>query len=82
MPTYDNPRNGVVHWVETARPTITACHCLRVVPESKNYDPVGEPADVTCCHCCETEAWLDASQKEFEAAGGLMGDVDIERRTR
>lgn len=65
MPTYDNPRNGVVHWVEP-RAAMTACNFLRVVRKSKHFDLVGSHVDVGCCHCRETATWLDAAQKEFD----------------
>lgn len=78
MATYDNPRHKppVVHWIGERTPTRTrtACHFLDSCKASwnwKNFDPVGSPADVTCCHCRETAAWLDASQEAFDAGGGL-----------
>lgn len=64
MPTYDNPTTGVVHWMSPRRLwNGTACHFLaESIPSWNwaNYDPVGVPADVTCCKCRETAAWLGA----------------------
>jgi hypothetical protein len=84
MATYDNPRTGVVHWtVNRTKPCLglacvrfvaTACGFLNDLLPSwnqRNFDPVGEPVDVTCCHCRERAAFLEASQKAFDAAGGL-----------
>ena len=74
MATYDNPRTEVVHWISGphARTNArTACHFLDSGKASwnpLNYDPLGMPGDVTCCHCRETAAWLATSQKAFDAA--------------
>ena len=82
MATYDNPRTEVVHWVEEIGgffsaasvkagmpwPKMTACHFLRVLPKSKDFDPLGESKDVTCSKCAETADFLEASQKAFDAA--------------
>ncbi len=75
MPTYDNPNTAVVHWVTKRREAClglaclyfraTACNFIRDYYHSwnqKNFDPVGAPADVTCCKCRETAAFLDAVQ--------------------
>lgn len=76
MATYENPRTGVVHWVpgpegwwDTPLST-TACHSLTQLSPSwtsDNFDPIGVPADVTCCKCRETAAFLDALQEAAEA---------------
>ncbi len=72
MPTYDNPATGVVHWIPTGKVSWvrTACHFLdrgRLSWDWNNLDPVGVPADVTCCHCRETAEFLDEAQKAAEA---------------
>ncbi len=72
MPTYDNPKTDVVHWVSEQGPgmTRTACHFLdpfRLSWDRANLDPVGEPVDVTCCKCRETAAFLDAVELAAEA---------------
>ncbi len=54
----------------------TACHFLdRFLPSRlaqrrrswNNFDPLGVPADVTCCKCRETAVWLDEAQQAAEA---------------
>ena len=82
MATYDNPRNGVVHWVDSSWPTRTACNLLAVDSQSPRYDMVGEPRDVTCCKCGETASFLDASQKAFDAAGGIQELLRQSKRRR
>ncbi len=74
MPTYDNPRTGVVHWIVNEGTCYQApCHFIGSMffPswDWKNFDTVGEPADVTCCKCRETAAYLDAL-----AAAGEEGE--------
>ena len=75
MTTYDNANTGVVHWVADTRerPWQTACFHMNESTgrwNEKLYDPVGAPADVTCCKCRETAAWLDA----LDAAESEVGD--------
>lgn len=92
MPTYDNPRTGVVHWVVVPRrassviyPTlrcyaarwVTACHFLHSSNPSwnqQNFDAIGVPADVTCCHCRETAAFLDEVDRVRKAAETAEAD--------
>jgi hypothetical protein len=62
MATYDNPRNGAVHWVANSAQR-TACGLRRVVRKSRRYDSVGDVSDVKCGHCEETAAFLEAMSR-------------------
>ncbi len=84
MPTYDNPRTGVVHWIPLSFRGVwwirTACHHLdSEMPQwnRKNFDRAGVTADVTCYHCHQTVALAadeqtetdDLTAKDFEEPG-------------
>lgn len=72
MAIYRNRITRVVHWLGERRgwPAGTACAALDQFMPSWNWldvDSLGVPADVTCCKCRETSAFLDAAA---EAAKG------------
>ena len=62
MSTYQTRNTGVIHWMDfqPPDPTKLACHSPIYKWDSDKFDPAGVPADVTCCNCRETRAWLDA----------------------
>lgn len=75
MPTYENQNTDVIHFVPHGAYR-TACRHLDSVRTSwnvNNYDPVGVPADVTCCKCRETGVFLDDAERFREAAEGKAG---------
>lgn len=76
MPTYENPRTGVVHWVAGKPPwgvsfdprshPSTVCFCsyqFRPSWDWNNFDAAGVPTDVTCRKCRETTTFLDTHKK-------------------
>lgn len=78
MATYTNSGTGVVHWLREPRTWWARTACNRIGEFGRswkcdnrswnwdNVDPVGTPAEVTCCKCRETRAFLEAAKAAGE----------------